>query len=264
MSVPRTELHFHLLPDIDDGPRDEGDALALARAAIEDGTARVVLTPHVRMVDFSELGDRVQRLRALLDRNAIALEVQAGGELAPDDVARLTDAELELIAHGPAGRRWVLLEAPLGFSRPGLDIASAELRRRGFQALLGHPERSPQLEPAQLSALMAAGAMVQINASSLLGRHGARPQRTALELVGSGMPFVLASDAHSVSRPPMLTAGALALERAGLDPATVGFAVDTGPAELLAEGLSLSEPFSLNARNPAPAAAPVHPGPAAR
>jgi protein-tyrosine phosphatase len=264
MPVTRTELHFHLLPAVDDGPRDDNAALALARAALADGTGRVVATPHVRMINFNELGDRVRRLRALLARHEIPLEVLAGGEVAPDDVAHCSDIDLELIAHGPAGRRWVLLEAPLGPCRPDLHSACLELRRRGFQSVIAHPERSPLLDPAQLRDLIEAGALPQINASSLTERHGARAERAALALAGSGVPFVLSSDAHSASRPPMLRAGALALERAGLHSATVRFAVDDGPAQLLAYGLSLSEPFSGDRRNPAPTSAQAHPDPTAR
>jgi protein-tyrosine phosphatase len=254
MSPARTELHFHLLPAVDDGPRDEDAALALARAALADGTGRVVTTPHVRMIDFNELGDRVGRLRALLSRHGIALEVVAGGELAPDDVAERSDPELELIAQGPTGRRWVLLEAPLGPCRPDLHSASIELKRRGFQTVIAHPERSPQLDPAELRDLVSGGALPQINASSLTGRHGARAERSALALARSGLAFVLASDAHSVSRPPMLGAGAHALRRAGIDPATIRFAVDDGPGQLLDHGLSLAEPFSCG-RRPMPASA---------
>lgn len=253
MPITRTELHFHLLPAVDDGPRDDDAALALARAAVEDGTERVIVTPHVCMIDLGELDARVSRLQALLLRHGIALEILPGGELAPDDVVECSDAELELIAHGPAGRRWVLLEAPLGFSRPDLRSAAVELAERGFQIVIGHPERSPQLDPARLPELMATGAVPQINASSLTGRHGNRAERSALALAHSGLPFVLASDAHSVSRPPMMQAGAFALERAGLDSATVRFAVEAGPALLLDYGLSRSEPFRAEPGHPAPA-----------
>ncbi len=252
MTPTHTELHFHLLPAVDDGPPDDRAALALARAAVADGTGRVVATPHVRMLDFTELGERVRRLRGLLDRHGIALEVLAGGELAPDDVSERSDAELELIAHGPAGRRWVLLEAPLGPCRPDLVAATIELRYRGFQCVIAHPERSAELDDVTLRDLVAAGALPQINASSLTGRHGARAERLAFALAGSGLPFVLASDAHSVARPPLLGAGVLALQRAGLDSATVGFAVDDGPTRLLTDGLSLSQPLRSDGR-PQPA-----------
>jgi len=33
------ELHFHLLPGVDDGPRDDEKALALARAAVAEAPA---------------------------------------------------------------------------------------------------------------------------------------------------------------------------------------------------------------------------------
>jgi protein-tyrosine phosphatase len=246
----QTELHFHLLPAVDDGPPDDPAAVALAMAAVKDGTARVVVTPHVRALDLSRLPDHVHKLRGLLERCEVSLQVVGGGEISPDDVDDLDDAELELIAHGPPGRRWVLLEAPLVPCRPDLDAARAELRRRGFQVLIGHPERSPGLELPALRRQVAEGAVLQINSSSLVGRHGTRATRAALKIVSSGLPFVLASDAHRLSRPPTLSDGALALKRAGIDPATIRFAVDTGPERLLAEGLSLSERFSPEAPSP--------------
>ena len=62
----RTELHFHLLPGIDDGPRDDREAIELARLAVADGTRRVVATPHVRLLDLDELPMRTAQLRARL------------------------------------------------------------------------------------------------------------------------------------------------------------------------------------------------------
>ena len=38
LALPRTELHFHLLPGVEDGPPGLPDALALARQTVDDGT----------------------------------------------------------------------------------------------------------------------------------------------------------------------------------------------------------------------------------
>ena len=46
------ELHFHLLPGVDDGPTDLATALELARAAVRDGTRLVTCTPHAAFVDL--------------------------------------------------------------------------------------------------------------------------------------------------------------------------------------------------------------------
>jgi protein-tyrosine phosphatase len=238
----RTELHFHLLPGVDDGPRDDGEAVELARLAVADGTGRVVATPHVRQLDVSEIPSRTEELRARLHEAGVGLEIRGSGELSPDDVARLGDAQLELLAPGPPGRRWLLVEAPLVPTEPGLRAAANEVRARGFGVLIAHPERSPTTEAADVREQVAMGARLQINASSLSGAHGPEPERAALELARSGLPFVVASDAHSPSRPPLLTEGARALAAAGFDTATIQAAVDTGPEQLLADGLPARAP----------------------
>ena len=41
------DLHCHLLPGIDDGPRSMSDAVTMARAAVAAGTTAMVCTPHM-------------------------------------------------------------------------------------------------------------------------------------------------------------------------------------------------------------------------
>jgi protein-tyrosine phosphatase len=233
----RTELHFHLLPGVDDGPTDDADAIELARLAVTDGTGVIVATPHVNAVEIADLPERLEQLRTVLGGAGVQLEIRQGGELSPDDVFRVSQAELDSIAHGPRGRRWVLLEAPLTSSQSALALAAEELRARGFGLLLAHPERSPGYSIEMVREQARLGAVIQINASSLAGVHGSRPERAAVEVAQSGVQFVLASDAHSPERPPLLSEGARALAAAGLDTNTVRGAVDAGPARLVRHGL---------------------------
>ena len=233
----RTDLHFHLLPGVDDGPRNDAEAVELASLALADGTGRIIATPHVRSLVIAELPARIERLLARLREAGLGLDVRGGGELSPDDVASLSDGELDALAQGPAQRRWVLLEAPLQPTEPDLATAAEELLGRGFELLIAHPERSRSTPLSQIRALVALGACLQINASSLAGAHGQESERLGLSLARSGMPFVLASDAHSPARPPLLTIAAARLAAAGVDPAQIAFAADTGPERLLADGL---------------------------
>jgi len=234
----RTELHFHLLPGVDDGPNDEGEAIDLARLAVEDGTGRVVVTPHVRLADLGSLTGMTERLQSALRGAGIDLELHAGGELSPDDVASLEHTQLELLAHGPHDERWLLLEAPLFSGTRDLDSAADELRDRGFGVLIGHPERSPVTPDSVIRRHVARGAVLQLNASSLTGAHGAEARRRAVSLARSGLPFVLASDAHSPARPPQLTPAAVTLVAAGVDEAVVRAAVDVLPEAILTDGLA--------------------------
>ena len=115
--MTRAELHFHLLPEVDDGPADLDDAVALARLAVADGTGLVTVTPHVRdLLALGILGEvpaRVREVQAALDAAGVPLELRTGAELAHDDVPAFDARMLDAIAQGPRDARWVLIEAPL-------------------------------------------------------------------------------------------------------------------------------------------------------
>src|SRR2546423_477038 len=87
-------------------------SLDYAMTAVAAGTMRIVATPHVERVDVHELPDRVHELRAALRRENIPLAVECGGELKSRSVFSLSQEELEVIAQGPPGRRWLLYEVP--------------------------------------------------------------------------------------------------------------------------------------------------------
>jgi protein-tyrosine phosphatase len=241
----RAELHFHLLPDVDDGPVDLAEAIELARLTVADGTSLVTATPHVRDLlrggILGELRARVDEVAAALDRAGVALELRAGAELAHNDVALLADRELDAIAQGPPGARWVLLEAPLfGGDVDGFLAATAEVRARGFGTLIGHPERCAPLMQSDgaVAAERRAGARLQVNGSSLTGLHGADARAWGIELLRSGGADVIASDAHRPARPPVLSAALDALAAAGLPRERTEAFVSAAPRALLRHGIA--------------------------
>src|SRR5204863_66580 len=114
---------------------------------------RIVATPHVGRVDVHELPDRVHELRAALLRENIPLAVECGGELKPRSVFSLGQDDLEVIAQGPPGRRWLLYEVPFRGVEELFLEGARELRRRGFGLVCAHPERSQGLLSGGLTAL---------------------------------------------------------------------------------------------------------------
>jgi protein-tyrosine phosphatase len=144
--MDHVDLHFHLLPGVDDGPADLPASLELARAAREAGTGAIVATPHVRpdlgTTDAREIEGRVNELRASLAAAGVRLEVSCGGELGHEMAFVLRQDELELLAQGPPGARWLLVETPFDGIGEDFHAATAELRARGFGVLVAHPERS--------------------------------------------------------------------------------------------------------------------------
>jgi protein-tyrosine phosphatase len=237
------ELHFHLLPGIDDGPSSIEESLALAAAAAAEGTRTIVTTPHVHpefVTDVSSLPDRVAEVAAKLAARRIRINVLCGGELAQEMVPRLSQAELDTIAQGPPGRRWLLLEAPLaGIDRAYTAVAD-ELRERGFAVVVAHPERALRWSDAGWETLeheLSAGSVVQINAWSVAGLYGELVRATALRLLRTAPRAVIASDAHGGPRMPALGMALDALAAARVpDPHQL---IDAVPRGLLEQGLAV-------------------------
>ncbi len=206
------DLHSHLLPGIDDGPRTTDDSLEMARVALAAGITDVVCTPHMSQrypTPVEWMAESVVELRAALNAAEIPLNIHSGGEIRLDWFGELGDEELLAASIAGTGR-WLLLEMPaegwpleLGSILDGLAV-------RGIGAVLAHPERcaAVQRAPDRLWDPVGRGALVQINAGSLTGEHGSAPQRTAKKLIATGLCHLLASDSHSATwRPPEMEPG---------------------------------------------------------
>ena len=170
------DLHAHILPGLDDGPRDLDAAAAFARAAVAEGTTVLAATSHVDPVfslHSSDLARARAAVRERLQDDGIELDVVAGGEIAAARLWDLDDHELDGLRLG--GGPFVLLEAPLGpFSADEFGALVADLQARGFRVLIAHPERAPlfQRAPERLAALVDDGALAQVTAGALLGEFG--------------------------------------------------------------------------------------------
>jgi protein-tyrosine phosphatase len=244
LGMSTVDLHFHLLPGLDDGPADMDESIELARAALAEGTRVVVATPHVRTDFFTavhELPERIAELEAALEAAGTALELRCGGELGHDMVGRLAQGELELIAHGPPGARWLLVEAPFEGFDDGFHAATEELRERGFGILLAHPERSADAaldDCAGLRRELGAGALAQVNALSLSGGHGASAELAAWRLLEERVVAVIGSDAHGPTRPPALRLAERAMLENGLPGGLARRLTATAAHGLLARGIA--------------------------
>jgi protein-tyrosine phosphatase len=232
------DLHCHVLPGIDDGPRTVEGSLTLARAAADAGTQTLVATPHVSWRYRNEaaaIASLTAELSARIAAEGLALELRRGAEIA---ISRLGDIEpAELGRLGLGDGPWLLMEPPFTPVAGSLGALLLELQREGHRILLAHPERCPAFhrDPSVLASLVRGGVLTSITAGSLVGRFGAPVRRFALELAREGMIHNVASDAHdAVHRPPAIAAE---LEQAGLGPLTEWLTCEVPAAILAGEDL---------------------------
>lgn len=194
------DLHSHILPGLDDGARDLGESLAIARAAVADGIARMCVTPHVRD-DYPTTCDEMEtafaRLRFELFSAGIPLTLAPGAEVAIDRLPQLEVAQMRRLTLGATGV-YMLLETPYTVYPRGLPVLVEGLAERGITPLMAHPERCRELQrrPDLIRAAVERGALVQVTAGSLAGRFGPASQSAADYLLANDLAHVIASDCH--------------------------------------------------------------------
>ena len=238
------DLHLHLLPGVDDGARDLRESLRHAAKLSREGTHEALVTPHVAHpsydVEVGSLSRRTAELQRAIECEGIRLRLHPGGEIHPQRAAALSARELDLVAQGPPGSRWVLLEAPFdGIDQRFIETAGS-IRARGFRLVIAHPERATGLlwdGMPRLRTLVASGAVLQVNVCSLVGKNGAEAREAAEILLRKRLAYLLASDGHPGGREQTLRQGFELARKVGVSAVQAWQLTQSNPRFLLRHGL---------------------------
>ncbi len=213
------DIHCHVLPGLDDGPRDPESSARLLEAARMSGCAAIVATPHCSDRYRLDLEQRDAAFSELERAAAQPPELFIGCEL------ELTDEGLSRFFDSPNrfsinGGHYVLVELPFQAGGAGLGRILRLFGAEGYVPILAHPERYPHLAPdaAGLQEWAKGGGLLQLTAASLTGRMGKRAHASSLELLRRGLAHFVASDAHDAAKrgPDMRDAFGVAADLLGV------------------------------------------------
>ena len=217
------DIHCHVLPEVDDGPKSWEAAVEMCRMAAADGIRHLVATPHAN--------DRYAYDRDYLSGVTCELRSRVGSspEISLGCDFRFTYENLERVLDQPhrytiGETNYLLVELSNYSIPPQLSEGFTRLGDRGLTPILTHPERNPILQQTPQKVLEYAdqGCLIQVTGSSLTGFWGERPEFVARWLLDRSAVHILASDAHDTKyRIPVLSeARAAAAEIVGEDYAT--------------------------------------------
>ncbi len=197
------DVHSHVVPSGDDGAASVGEGDVLCRDAARHGTGVLFATPHV-WPHLPLTREREDAVRAAFGKLAprAGLELRLGFELTPAPPLLGEDPRrYELDGTGA-----VLMEVPFAGSAEPLVKLAEHAERAGLLPVIAHPERADAVleRPALALELAERGWLLQVNASSLLGRHGPATRDLAWRLVEGGQAELVASDGHRETRPARL------------------------------------------------------------
>jgi protein-tyrosine phosphatase len=203
------DIHSHILPEVDDGPKSWEIAVEMCRMASADGITHMVATPHA---NDRYAYDR-NCLKGILDQ--LQTKIGPSLQLTLGCDFHLSFENMERVLEQPhtytIGDTNYLLVELSNFSVPvQVGECFTRLGDRGLTPILTHPERNPILQqnPQRVLEWAEQGCLVQVTASSFTGFWGERPEIVARWLLDRSAIHFLATDAHDLKRRvPILSQG---------------------------------------------------------
>jgi protein-tyrosine phosphatase len=198
------DIHSHILPSIDDGAQDLGQAIIMAEAAVAEGITHLYATPHHRNGRYENekyaVMDHVDLLNRELVQRKIPLHILPGQEIRLykeliDDL----DRDVFIPLHHEL--KYLLIEFPSSNVPAYAAEILFELSLRNYKPIIVHPERNSEIieNPDILYDLIITGALTQITASSVVGNFGKKIMNFSHELLKANMAHFIASDAHNTT-----------------------------------------------------------------
>jgi protein-tyrosine phosphatase len=202
------DLHAHILPGIDDGPKELAEAEEMCSLAYQDGIRTIVATPHVGKFPntFQIITQKREELQNKIDSEGIDLRLVCGAdfEFSPDIFTQIEKKTIITINNS----RYILLDIPFFLMPPNICGLVERMIQRGIVPIITHPERCLQIQQdlKLLYDIVKAGALVQITASSITGKMGGQAQDTVRLILKYDLAHIIASDTHGLhNRPPLLS-----------------------------------------------------------
>ncbi|HWT26851.1 MAG TPA: CpsB/CapC family capsule biosynthesis tyrosine phosphatase [Mobilitalea sp.] len=198
------DIHSHILPGIDDGPRTMEESLQMVRMASECGVQTIVATPHCNLEGVfdnyygSMLEDRFRDFAEAVKREQIPVRVVLGMEVyGTESVPALLYKGRLISIHRS---KYLLMEFKFKEDLSLTEFLIEEVVNQGFRPVIAHPERYPYVQkfPDIVYDWISKGCYLQVNKDSILGDFGHRAKSTAMFLLDRNLVSFVASDAHDL------------------------------------------------------------------
>jgi protein-tyrosine phosphatase len=194
------DIHCHILPGVDDGPKTIEETLRMLYIAYEEGIRIITATPHYITNNQSMSSERIQEIfyqinQAIAD-SGLKLNIILGSELlfSMDTIEALNRGDALTID----GTRYILVEFPPAATFRDIWNGLNHCIFGGYIPILAHAERYQCLvKDAELvEELINLGAYIQLNLSCLSGKLLDPKVSFCHKLLKKDWVHFLGTDAH--------------------------------------------------------------------
>ncbi|WP_370089947.1 tyrosine-protein phosphatase [Ekhidna sp.] len=204
------DIHSHLIHNIDDGSQSIEQSIEMLRELVKLGFKKVITTPHIhpRYPNTPQIiMDGFEKLQAAVSSLDFEMEMEVAAEYYVDDAfMKKVKADDTILSFGD---KYVLVESSFINKPAFFESVLFDLKTKGYQPVLAHPERYQFLEGRMewLEELKSMGVMLQVTLGSIGGYYGSIPQKLGKQLLQREMVDFLGSDLHRYSHLEFLAKG---------------------------------------------------------
>lgn len=196
------DIHSHILPGLDDGPRDLPSSLAMLRLAAENGIGTIICTPHYKEGKTEnppeQIDERIHELDIRIANEGLNIKLYSGTELFFTETALIALEKGQ--AKTLAASDFVLVEFIPWVTWEALQEGLFSLKSSGYQPILAHAERYECLikgreERGRVHILRDYDILLQINAEAVMEKG-----KFTKYLLKNELADFVATDSHSNRR----------------------------------------------------------------
>ncbi len=195
-----TDIHSHILPDIDDGSPNIETSITLIKQLMSIGITSSIATPHIigdlYRNDATTINTALQKVKSVLKENEIHFSVSAAAEYMMDDYfleLLQNKSPLLTLKDNIILTEFSYAEKPYNPQQMAFSIIT-----EGYQPILAHPERYGYYHNnfKQYDALKDLGFLLQVNLLSLTGYYGKQVAKAAEYIIKNDLASFTATDLH--------------------------------------------------------------------
>ena len=195
------DIHSHILHSVDDGSSSIEKSIDLIKEQIKNGVSKIFLTPHydngseVNTLDV--ITKKYDQLLKRVKEENLDVSFYLGQEYYIDNEFYNMVAKTPLVTLN--NTKYVLVEFAY-FDDTDILEHIFKIVSLGYIPIIAHIERYSYLDWNMLIEFKMAGALMQVNASCIVGEYGKKMQKLALLGIKDGLISFVASDIHDTRK----------------------------------------------------------------
>jgi len=200
-----TDIHSHILFNVDDGSRTIEESIELLRKMHEIGFKNVILTPHY--IEGSEYNcenkekfKKFKKIKDELTKQKININIYLGNEIFIND--SINNLIKQNIICTLNNTKYILIELPFHNQIVNLEDIIYELKIKGLIPIIAHPERYTYFQKNYqiIDKFKEEGILFQSNYGSILGYYGKESKKLLKYMLKKKYVDYFGTDIHRTGK----------------------------------------------------------------